>query len=94
MYKIVNDELVLIQSGALERIKGLLSKLLSKQSNDRFQSTSEFEDRLNKVRDLLNANASVSYDMDTEQLKQMKIFEGCNKDVLHELTRCIEFDST
>ena len=91
LYKVVNNEPEALNEIMQEPVRALLAKALSKEPVERFNSASEFEDEVHKLREQLNANTNLYQDLDTSQLKQMEIFQGCHVDVLHELAACIDF---
>ncbi len=90
LYKIVNNEPETIEDIQLESLKALLLKALAKQPVDRFSSAAEFETALLVVADEVNANKDSFQELNTEQLKQLEIFENSSLETLHELANCLD----
>ncbi len=71
----------------------MLVKALAKNPADRFNSAAEFEGELLEVADQISANEYNYQELNTEQLKQLEIFEACNSETLHELANCLEIST-
>ena len=93
LYKVINSEPEAIDKIKPDALKTLLVKALSKQPKDRFKSAAEFENELLMVADQIVGNENDYHELDTEQLKQLEIFEGCDAEILHELANCLEISS-
>tara|TARA_R110002049_G_scaffold124479_1_gene279950 strand:- start:33112 stop:34359 length:1248 start_codon:yes stop_codon:yes gene_type:complete len=93
LYKIVNCEPEEIENIQPDSLQSLLRKALAKQPENRFNSVSEFERELHVVAEQISASEFDAKSMDTEQLKQLEIFEDCNLEILHDLANCLEISS-
>jgi serine/threonine-protein kinase len=93
LYKIINSEPESIDDIQPDSLKALLTKALAKNPADRFNSAAQFENELLIVADQINANENNAQQLDTEQFKQLEIFEDCSSEVLHELANCLEVSS-
>lgn len=90
LYKIINTDPEPIDTDIPSPLRDLIMKGLSKDPVDRYQSATEMEAELNKLRDTLNTSPTVFSDINTVKLKQMNIFQECKIEVLHELSNCLE----
>lgn len=93
LYKIINSEPEAINDIQPDSLKALLVKALAKQPENRFNSAAEFEDELLIVAEQISANENNYQELDTEQLKQLEIFEDCSPEILHELANCLEISA-
>lgn len=93
LYKIINSDPDPIGDTIPLVVKSLLDKALSKNVTNRFKSAVEFESEILLVKDQINTNDNGYHDLDTAQLKQLEIFEGCTPEVLHELSNCLEIST-
>lgn len=93
LYKIVNSEPEAIDDIQPDSLKVLLLKALAKQPVDRFNSAAEFERELLVVADEVSANKDSFQELNTEQLKQLEIFENSSLEILHELANCLDVSS-
>jgi serine/threonine protein kinase len=93
LYKIINSEPESIDEIRPSTLKALLVKALAKQPADRFNSAAEFESALLTVANQISINEHDYQELDTQQLKQLEIFEDCNLEILHELANCLEISS-
>ncbi len=90
LYKIINGEPDPIDADIPSPLRDLISKGLSKDPVDRYQSAPELERELNNLREMLNTTPTVFSDINTVKLKQMNIFQQCEIEVLHEISNCLE----
>jgi len=93
LYKIINSEPEAIEDVQPDSLRELLTKALAKRPADRFSSVAEFEIELLAVANEINAKEYDFQELDTEQLKQLEIFEHSNLEMLHELANCLEITS-